>query len=225
VPTDLDDYRILYRGYLADPDLQDARARWPFVCIWDNHELSWKGWQSQVSFGSGVVPAQTRKVAANQVTVVLDARPDDPSLQAGAALGAIAKALSGAVLPPAEVRLVVHPGSRGKIKDFQAPKVCTLTTGDEVLAEGDVLGPKGCPELGDRHPPPFSERGLLVLILDFRNLRRTARRSSSSSSRSTSRRRVATLIQVRPRSALAPIWTSRRRTLSAQPRMASRPSS
>ena len=66
VPTDLDDYRILYRGYLADPDLQDARARWPFVCIWDNHEFSWKGWQSQVNFGSGVVPAQTRKVAANQ---------------------------------------------------------------------------------------------------------------------------------------------------------------
>jgi len=31
-------------------------------------------------------------------------------------------------------------------------------------------GPIGCPELGDRHPPPFSERGLLVFILDFPNL-------------------------------------------------------
>ena len=65
VPTTVDDYRALYRGYLLDPDLQDARARWPFICMWDNHEFSWKGWQSQQDFG-GVRPAQTRKVAANQ---------------------------------------------------------------------------------------------------------------------------------------------------------------
>jgi len=65
VPATVDDYRALYRGYLLDPDLQDARARWPFVCMWDNHEFSWKGWQSQQDF-SGVRPAQTRKVAANQ---------------------------------------------------------------------------------------------------------------------------------------------------------------
>ena len=65
VPTTVDDYRALYRNYLLDPDLQDARARWPFICMWDNHEFSWKGWQSQQEF-SGVRPAQTRKVAANQ---------------------------------------------------------------------------------------------------------------------------------------------------------------
>ena len=64
VPTDVDGYRALYRAYLADPDLQDARARWPFVCMWDNHEFSWKGWQSQQNFGAGHIPAQTRKVAA-----------------------------------------------------------------------------------------------------------------------------------------------------------------
>src|SRR5262249_16516689 len=65
VPVTVDDYRALYRAYLLDPDLQEARARWPFVCMWDNHEFSWKGWQSQQNFG-GVRPAQTRKVAANQ---------------------------------------------------------------------------------------------------------------------------------------------------------------
>ena len=65
VPTTVEDYRALYRAYLSDPDLQDARARWPFVCMWDNHEFSWKGWQSQQNF-DGVRPAQTRKVAANQ---------------------------------------------------------------------------------------------------------------------------------------------------------------
>ena len=40
IPTTLGDYRAVYRGYLHDPDLQDARARWPFVNMWDNHEFS-----------------------------------------------------------------------------------------------------------------------------------------------------------------------------------------
>ena len=31
IPVDVDDYRAVYRAYLHDPDLQDARARWPFV--------------------------------------------------------------------------------------------------------------------------------------------------------------------------------------------------
>ncbi|HKS76017.1 MAG TPA: alkaline phosphatase D family protein [Terriglobales bacterium] len=65
VPTTVDDYRAAYRGYLTDPDLQDARARWPFIYMWDNHEFSWKGWQSLQDFGT-VRPAQTRKVAACQ---------------------------------------------------------------------------------------------------------------------------------------------------------------
>src|SRR5690606_37956391 len=63
----LDDYRALYNAYLQDPDLQDARARWPFVAIWDNHEFSWLAWQSIMSFpGEGQVPGQQLKVAANQ---------------------------------------------------------------------------------------------------------------------------------------------------------------
>jgi alkaline phosphatase D len=65
VPVTVDDYRALYRAYLEDPDLQDARARWPFVCMWDNHEFSWRGWQSIRKF-DGPRPGQTRKVAANQ---------------------------------------------------------------------------------------------------------------------------------------------------------------
>ena len=31
IPTTLADYRAVYKAYLHDPDLQDARARWPFV--------------------------------------------------------------------------------------------------------------------------------------------------------------------------------------------------
>ena len=66
IPTTVDDYRTVYRAYLSDPDLQDARARWPFVSMWDNHEFSWLGWQSLQQFDGKTHPAQTRKVAANQ---------------------------------------------------------------------------------------------------------------------------------------------------------------
>jgi alkaline phosphatase D len=65
-PLTVDGYRAVYQGYLADPDLQDARARWPFVCIWDNHEFSWQGRQSIVQAGGPPQPGQTVKVAANQ---------------------------------------------------------------------------------------------------------------------------------------------------------------
>jgi alkaline phosphatase D len=65
-PLTLDGYRGCYRGYLADPDLRDARARWPFVAMWDNHEFSWQGWQSILKPGDGGRPGQNLKVAANQ---------------------------------------------------------------------------------------------------------------------------------------------------------------
>jgi alkaline phosphatase D len=66
VPGSLDDYRAVYQAYLHDPDIQDARARWPLVSIWDNHEFSWLGWQSFQQFNGEDIPAQTLKVAANQ---------------------------------------------------------------------------------------------------------------------------------------------------------------
>jgi alkaline phosphatase D len=66
IPTNVEGYRAVYRGYLKDPDLQDARARWPFVNMWDNHEFSWLGWQSLQIFDGKTKPAQTRKVAAMQ---------------------------------------------------------------------------------------------------------------------------------------------------------------
>ena len=66
-PVDLADYRAIYQGYLTNPDLQDARARWPFVCVWDNHEFAWRGFQSQsFLFNDPPEPAQQLKVAASQ---------------------------------------------------------------------------------------------------------------------------------------------------------------
>jgi alkaline phosphatase D len=84
VPSNVDDYRAVYRAYLHDPDLQDARARWPFVPMWDNHEYSWRGWQGFQVFGDQLRPAQTRKVAANQAFFEYQparmARPNGTSL-------------------------------------------------------------------------------------------------------------------------------------------------
>jgi alkaline phosphatase D len=80
IPLTVDGYRAVYKGYLADPDLQDARARWPFVAIWDNHEFSWQGWQSILKAGSFERPGQSIKVAANQAWFeYLPARVAPPS--------------------------------------------------------------------------------------------------------------------------------------------------
>ena len=63
----LADYRFLYRLYLSDAYLQAARARWPFVSIWDDHEFTNDAWQAHDTyFEQGGKPAQKRKVAANQ---------------------------------------------------------------------------------------------------------------------------------------------------------------
>ena len=79
-PLTLEGYRVIYKGYLADPDLQDARARWPFVCMWDKHEFSWHGRQSIVQPGAPPQPGQTVKVAANQAWFeYIPARVSPPS--------------------------------------------------------------------------------------------------------------------------------------------------
>ena len=62
VPTSLEDYRWLYKKYLSDPDLQDARARFPFVQVWDDHELLNDYWQSYYKQTS----VATLKMASNQ---------------------------------------------------------------------------------------------------------------------------------------------------------------
>ncbi|MAM93655.1 alkaline phosphatase D family protein [Parvibaculum sp.] len=62
----LADYRHLYKTYLTDPDLQAARARFPFVHTWDDHEFTNDAWQSYASYFDDGEPAQKRKLAANR---------------------------------------------------------------------------------------------------------------------------------------------------------------
>jgi alkaline phosphatase D len=62
----LADYRLRYASYKADPHLQAAHARFPFVCTWDDHEVA-NNYMSDVLPGTPEGTASTeRKAAAYQ---------------------------------------------------------------------------------------------------------------------------------------------------------------
>ncbi|MFC7335379.1 alkaline phosphatase D family protein [Rhodocista pekingensis] len=62
----LEDFRYLYRVYLSDPDYREARARFPFISIWDDHEFVNDYWQSVITYTPAGKSAPTTKTAANQ---------------------------------------------------------------------------------------------------------------------------------------------------------------
>jgi len=65
----LDDYRHLYKQFLRDPELRAARARWPFVQTWDDHEFVNDCWQSQGNFDESATlgePRQNGRMSASQ---------------------------------------------------------------------------------------------------------------------------------------------------------------
>jgi alkaline phosphatase D len=62
----LSDYRHLYKTYLTDPWLQTARARWPFISIWDDHEFCNDNFQSYSTYGEEPTLEPRRKQSANQ---------------------------------------------------------------------------------------------------------------------------------------------------------------
>ena len=65
----VDDYRHLYKTFLSDPAIRAARARWPFVFTWDDHEFTNDAWQSMANYIDGTTAdegSQSRKLAASQ---------------------------------------------------------------------------------------------------------------------------------------------------------------
>ncbi|MEO8702654.1 MAG: alkaline phosphatase D family protein [Kofleriaceae bacterium] len=65
----LADYRHLYKTFLSDPQLQAARARWPFIYTWDDHEFTNDSWQSMANYIEGTTAdegSQSRKLNASQ---------------------------------------------------------------------------------------------------------------------------------------------------------------
>ena len=67
-PITVEDYRHLYKIYLSNPVMQEARARWPFIYTWDDHEFVDGGVQSigPEAKTLGLEGMQEVKVAANQ---------------------------------------------------------------------------------------------------------------------------------------------------------------
>lgn len=64
----MQDYRIRYAQYRADPDLQEAHRQHPWICVWDDHESandSWKDGAENHNDGEG--DWATRKTIATQV--------------------------------------------------------------------------------------------------------------------------------------------------------------
>ena len=62
----LADYRHLYKTHLMDPHLQAARARWPFVCTWDDHEFSNDGFGHFSYYGDEPLAEPGRQRGAHQ---------------------------------------------------------------------------------------------------------------------------------------------------------------
>lgn len=62
----LEDFRHLYRTFLSDPDYRQARALFPFVSIWDDHEFSNDNWQTVTTYMPAGRSAAALKAAANQ---------------------------------------------------------------------------------------------------------------------------------------------------------------
>ena len=58
----LRDFRHVYQLYISDPDLMEARRLYPFVYVWDDHELVNDYWQSHLKN----TVYQNRKVDSNQ---------------------------------------------------------------------------------------------------------------------------------------------------------------
>jgi alkaline phosphatase D len=63
----LDDYRIRYATYRADPDLQEAHRVHPFIAVWDDHEMTndaWSGGAVNHNPDQGEGHWKTRQAAA-----------------------------------------------------------------------------------------------------------------------------------------------------------------
>lgn len=119
----VDDYRHLYRTFLSDPDLMAARARWPFICVWDDHEFTDDSWQSQANYNDADTinePSQRRKVAANQAwfeytPAHLTGAPGVPGVRGQSKDFAFVEVEDAPFDPPDDTNLVDEPNNLAAI--------------------------------------------------------------------------------------------------------------
>ena len=63
----IEDYRMRYGLYRTDEDLQAAHQNHPFICVWDDHEITNNTWQTGAeNHNEGEGPFDARRLAAIQ---------------------------------------------------------------------------------------------------------------------------------------------------------------
>lgn len=63
----IEDYRMRYGLYRTDADLQAAHQNHPFICVWDDHEITNNTWQTGAqNHNEGEGPFDARRLAAIQ---------------------------------------------------------------------------------------------------------------------------------------------------------------
>lgn len=81
----LRDYRGIYKQYRRDPDLRAIHLRYPFICIWDDHEFANDAWQDHATDfneAQGDEKSPERRHAASQAW--FEYQPADVSFEAAA---------------------------------------------------------------------------------------------------------------------------------------------
>jgi alkaline phosphatase D len=85
IPRTLDDYRLRYASYKFDADLQAAHARYPFMCMWDDHEVI-NNYSGDQFPDAAVTPAQVQEQKAAAYRAYWEhlplrlSRPDGPEM-------------------------------------------------------------------------------------------------------------------------------------------------
>lgn len=82
----LDDYRGIYKQYRRDEHLRAIHARYPFICIWDDHEFANDCWQDHATDfneAKGDEKSPERRHAASQAW--FEFQPADVEFSAGGA--------------------------------------------------------------------------------------------------------------------------------------------
>nr|WP_256489801.1 alkaline phosphatase D family protein [Pleionea sp. CnH1-48] len=80
----LSNYRELYKTYRSDSVLQQIHARFPMICIWDDHEFSDDCWQDNATYFDGQSNEQNQDRRRNAERAYFEFMPIDQTRGTGA---------------------------------------------------------------------------------------------------------------------------------------------
>lgn len=108
----IDQYRDLYKRYRSDAALQRVHERFPFICVWDDHEFSNDSWQDTATFFDGMVDEQNTTRKENSEMAYFEFMPLDIAPESGALLPEGQSTVSADELFPSNVYRGLRFGQR-----------------------------------------------------------------------------------------------------------------